>query len=298
MDLLTSETRKVWIPNHPTEGYVPGKVEETRDDGKLIVVDDEGGQFQIPAADALSVDPAALRGVDDLLCLGDFNEAAMLHNIRVRYSEDKIYTGIGSPILISVNPYQRIPGLYGPERQKEYRQTGAAVAQGAQISVPVHLYTVADAAYQTMLHERVNQSIIISGESGAGKTEATKHVLAYLAEMQRSAFSGSGSGDKRTVEQQVLVANPVLEAFGNAKTVRNDNSSRFGKFVEVEFDPAGRLQSAQISNYLLEKCRIVTQQNDERNYHIFYQLCAGASTVLPELAGLMKLLRRRIMSTH
>lgn len=281
---LISEARKVWIPNHPTEAYLPGRVEEVREDGTLLVVDEDGAQFTVPAAEAQSVDPACLKGVDDLLQLGDFNEAALLQNVRVRYSEDKIYTGIGNPILISVNPYQNIPGLYSVERQREYRQAGGKVSNGGP---PVHLYSVADAAFQTMLHDKVNQSIIISGESGAGKTEATKRMLAYLAEMQRSGQSGV-DGDRRTVEQQVLDANPVLEAFGNAKTVRNDNSSRFGKFVEVEFDSSGKLLSAQISNYLLEKCRIVTQQPEERNYHIFYQVCAGLCHI-PELAGKLQL---------
>jgi len=278
--VLVSETRRVWIPDHPTLAYSPGRVSETCEDGRLLVVDDSGEQFHIPQDAAESVDPACLRGVEDLLMLGDFNEAALLHNIRVRYSEDKIYTSIGGPILISVNPYQTVPGLYSAETQMKYRKAGTPDRDRG--GPPVHVYSVADAAYKAMLKDQSNQSIIISGESGAGKTEATKRVLAYLAEMQKSAFaSPGGSSGQRTVEQQVLDANPVLEAFGNAKTVRNDNSSRFGKFVEVEFDPTGRLLSAQIHNYLLEKCRIVTQQPEERNYHIFYQLCAAACQGAP-----------------
>lgn len=286
MDLLIGggESRKVWIPNHPEHAYIPGRVEEAAGDGKLLLVDDDGLKFTIEAKDAQSVDPACLAGVDDLLMLGDFNEAALLHNIRVRYAEDKIYTGIGSPILISVNPYQAIKGLYDEACQVKYRRGGAARAAGQNVNLPPHLYSVVDAAYRTILKEQLNQSIIISGESGAGKTEATKRILTYLAEMQRAGFS---SGEK-SVEQQVLDANPVLEAFGNAKTVRNDNSSRFGKFVEVEFDSSGRLTTAQISNYLLEKSRIVQQQPEERNYHIFYQLCAGVGS-MPSLAPVLKL---------
>jgi len=290
---LIAENRKVWIPDHPTEAYLPGRVEEALDGGKLLVVDESGEKFEIAAKEAQSVDPACLTGVDDLLSLGDFTEAALLHNVRVRYSEDDIYTGVGSPILISLNPYQHIPGLYSAEKQRAYRQAGGARAAGAP-GPPVHLYSVADAAFQTMLNEQVNQSIIISGESGAGKTEATKRILAYLAERQKTGAASGGPGGssaegvRRTVEQQVLDANPVLEAFGNAKTVRNDNSSRFGKFVEVEFDSSGKLLSAQICNYLLEKCRIVTQQPEERNYHIFYQLCAGFSEV-PGLPSSLRL---------
>jgi len=282
MDLLTSETRRVWIENHPEYGYAPGRVSESREDGTLLVVDDAGGQFQVAGANAQSVDPACLQGVEDLLMLGDFNEAALLHNIRVRYADDNIYTSIGFPILISINPYADLP-LYGTEKQRQYRKAGAARAAGQEGGPPPHLYSVADAAYRTMLQERGNQSIIISGESGAGKTEATKRILAYMAEMQRSGFSAD-----RGIEQQVLDANPVLESFGNAKTVRNDNSSRFGKFIEVEFDSGGQLLSAQISNYLLEKSRIVTQQPDERNYHVFYHVCAGVSSV-PALQKRLKL---------
>ncbi|CAE7528777.1 rtcb [Symbiodinium necroappetens] len=278
MELIVKEARKVWIPNHPTHGYRPGQVDDNADAGEnLLVVDAEGKKFQVPKAEALAVDPACLTGVDDLLTLGDFNEPALLHNIRVRYEEDKIYTGIGTPILISVNPYQNIPGLYSVERMREYKRYAAkAPSQVAGGGLPVHLYSVADAAYRAMLQEKASQSIIISGESGAGKTEATKRMLAYLAELQSSRPHDTGERT-RSVESQVLDANPVLEAFGNAKTVRNDNSSRFGKFIEVEFDSAGKLLSAQISNYLLEKCRIVTQQPEERNYHIFYQLCAAAA---------------------
>ncbi|CAE8729512.1 unnamed protein product, partial [Polarella glacialis] len=288
MELLTSEARRVWIPDHPTHGYLPGRVDNDHDasaDGMLWVVDDKGGSFKVPHAEALAVDPACLTGVEDLLTLGDFNEAALLHNIRVRYGKESIYTGIGNPILISVNPYQHIPGLYSQERQREYRKTASRAGQLG--GPPVHLYSVADAAYRAMLQEQASQSIIISGESGAGKTEATKRILAYLAEMQSSASKAEGK--RRSVEQQVLDANPVLEAFGNAKTARNDNSSRFGKFVEVEFDAGGKLLSAQISNYLLEKCRIVTQQPEERNYHIFYQICAAAARNLADLPQGMKL---------
>ncbi|CAE8707575.1 unnamed protein product, partial [Polarella glacialis] len=137
---------------------------------------------------------------------------------------------------------------------------------------------VAAASYTAMLGDSRNQSIIISGESGAGKTEATKRILAYFANLQKSSSAGDHrGGDRMSIEEQVLRSNPILEAFGNAKTIRNDNSSRFGKFIDIEFDNSGKLQSARISNYLLEKSRIVTQQPNERGYHAFYQLCAGAS---------------------
>eukprot|EP00931_Biecheleriopsis_adriatica_P076367 TRINITY_DN5007_c0_g4_i1.p1 TRINITY_DN5007_c0_g4~~TRINITY_DN5007_c0_g4_i1.p1 ORF type:complete len:1783 (-),score=512.44 TRINITY_DN5007_c0_g4_i1:78-4991(-) len=152
------------------------------------------------------------------------------------------------------------------------------MGSGDDLELPPHLFSVAAAGYTAMLSDARNQSIIISGESGAGKTEATKRILTYFANLQRSS-SGEAGKDRMSIEEQVLRSNPILEAFGNAKTIRNDNSSRFGKFIDIEFDTTGKLQSARISNYLLEKSRIVTQQPDERGYHAFYQLCAGAANV-------------------
>lgn len=268
---------KVWIENHPVEGWTPGTVDSVAASGAYVVVDEQGEQFEVPQDRARAVDSACLRGVDDLLSLGDFNEGALLHNVRVRYFRDEIYTGIGSPILISVNPFQNLPGLYNEAKQKFYRDRAAAVGTG-DVQVPPHLFSVAAAAHTAMLGDAKNQSIIISGESGAGKTEATKRILAYFANIQKNSASHQSAGGM-SIEDQVLRSNPILEAFGNAKTVRNDNSSRFGKYIDIEFDTGGKLQSAKISNYLLEKVRIVKQQPGERGYHAFYQLCAGADAL-------------------
>ncbi|OLP80568.1 Myosin-6 [Symbiodinium microadriaticum] len=225
-------------------------------EGNYIVVDDQGSKFEVPQEKARPVDPNCLKGVEDLLSLGDFNEGALLHN---------------------VNPFQNLAGLYSEAKQKFYRDRSAAAgASGDESDLPPHLFSVAAAAYTTMLSDARNQSIIISGESGAGKTEATKRILTYFANLQRS---GSAVHEKMSIEEQVLRSNPILEAFGNvchseiAKTIRNDNSSRFGKFIDIEllifsFDSSGKLQSARISNYLLEKSRIVKQQPDERGYHV------------------------------
>jgi len=266
---------QVWIENHPTLGWTPGRVDSLGSNGNYNVVDESGGKFEIPQEKARPVDQASLRGVDDLLSLGDFNEGSLLHTIRERYFKDEIYTGIGNPILISVNPYATFSGLYSEAKQKYYRERGAEVSSGSDVKIPPHLFSVADGAYVAMLGDGKNQSIIISGESGAGKTEATKRILTYFANIQSSS---GGVKDNYSLEQQVLRANPILESFGNAKTIRNDNSSRFGKFIEIEFD-VGKLHSAQISNYLLEKCRIVKQQPGERGYHVFYQLCASAGSM-------------------
>lgn len=274
---------RIWIENHPSEGWAPGRVDSLADGGTYIVVDEQGQQFNVPQNKARPVDPNCLQGVDDLLDLGDFNEGALLHDIRVRYFQDEIYTGIGNPILISVNPYQALPCLYTEAKQKYYRNQGAAISQGANTKIAPHLFSVAAASYMSMLGDSKNQSIIISGESGAGKTEATKRILTYFANLQTGQTTHSTSNGQMSIEDQVLKSNPILEAFGNAKTIRNDNSSRFGKFIEIEFDRAGKLRSARISNYLLEKSRIVTQQPEERGYHAFYQLCAGADS--PEISS-------------
>lgn len=270
------QTGKVWIEKHPTEGWAPGRVEALIAGGKYLVVDEQGEQFEVPQDKARPVDQACLRGVDDLLALGDFNEGALLHNVRVRYFRDEIYTGIGGPILISVNPFQSLAGLYSEQKQKFYRDRATALNNG-DLEVPPHLFSVGAASHTAMLQDGKNQSIIISGESGAGKTEATKRILAYFANLQRTAGAAETGG--MSIEDQVLRSNPILEAFGNAKTIRNDNSSRFGKFIDIEFDTHGKLQSARISNYLLEKVRIIKQQPQERGYHAFYQLCAGAGAM-------------------
>ncbi|CAD7923515.1 unnamed protein product [Amoebophrya sp. A120] len=302
MDLL-NETARIWVENHPTLGWCAARVDGVDDDGNYIAVDEEGQQFKVPQDKATSVDPSCLKGVQDLLTLGDFNEGCLLQNIRLRYFEDKIYTGIGAPILVSLNPYQKLTTLYSPETMAEYRRLSSVRKQNRDLSVAPHLFSVASECYDTMLEERLNQSIIITGESGAGKTEATKRILNYVANIQTpasatatsagttaasspavgssasSSSTGGGpasSSSKRSIEDQVLKSNPILEAFGNAKTVRNDNSSRFGKFIEIQFDAQGKLRTANIRNYLLEKCRITAQQANERNYHAFYFLLAGA----------------------
>lgn len=284
MEVLSggASNARIWIENHPSEGWAPGRVDSVGANGNYIVVDDKGDKFEVRQEDARPVDPNCIRGVDDLISLGDFNEGALLHNVRCRYFDDSIYTGIGSPILISVNPFQNLPGLYSVAKQKFYREQSAAAGNGEEANLPPHLFSVAAASYTAMLHDSKNQSVIISGESGAGKTEATKKILMYFANLQQT--SGTET-EKMSVEEQVLRSNPILEAFGNAKTIRNDNSSRFGKFIDIEFDPSGKLTSARISNYLLEKSRIVKQQPDERGYHVFYQICAGAA-MSPDMPSL------------
>jgi myosin-6 len=187
------------------------------------------------------------------------NEATLLHNIKNRYYKDKIYTYVAN-ILIAVNPYKEIKDLYTTASVKRYN--GKSLGE-----LSPHVFAIADKAIRDMRVLKQSQSIIVSGESGAGKTESTKYLLKYLCDSMAAAGP---------IEQKILDANPILEAFGNAKTTRNNNSSRFGKFIEVHYDDKCQVVGGHISHYLLEKSRICTQSVDERNYHVFYLLCAGA----------------------
>lgn len=201
-------------------------------------------------------------GVDDMTKLAYLHEPGVLYNLACRFSLNEIYTYTGN-ILIAVNPFRRLPHLYDVHMMEQYK--GAAFGE-----LSPHLFAVADTCYRAMINDQGSQSILVSGESGAGKTETTKMLMRYLA------FMGGRSGiEGRTVEQQVLESNPVLEAFGNAKTVKNNNSSRFGKFVEIQFDKYGKISGAAIRTYLLERSRVCQVSDPERNYHCFYMLCAA-----------------------
>ncbi|XP_064478725.1 unconventional myosin-XV-like isoform X2 [Ornithodoros turicata] len=207
-------------------------------------------------------------GVPDMVQLGDLSEASMLWNLKIRYDHENIYTYTGS-ILVAVNPYKMFD-IYGVDVVKKYE--GQILG-----TLPPHLFAVSSAAYSKMSKELENQVVVISGESGAGKTESTKLILQYLAAVDRSS--------NNLVTEQILEATPLLESFGNAKTLRNDNSSRFGKYLEVFFKD-GVITGANTKNYLLEKSRIVTQASEERNYHVFYELLVGLGAQEKEKFGL------------
>ncbi|KAG9470991.1 hypothetical protein GDO78_016125 [Eleutherodactylus coqui] len=201
-------------------------------------------------------------GVDDMVLLPKITEEAIVDNLKKRYMDDFIFTYIG-PVLISVNPFKQLP--YFTEKEIELYQ-GAA-----QYENPPHIYALADTMYRNMLIDGENQCVIISGESGAGKTVAAKYIMGYISKV-------SGGGAKvQQVKDIILKSNPLLEAFGNAKTVRNNNSSRFGKYFEIQFSRGGEPDGGRISNFLLEKSRVVSQNSGERNFHIFYQLLEGVS---------------------
>ncbi|KAL5796564.1 hypothetical protein ACOSQ2_001384 [Xanthoceras sorbifolium] len=201
-------------------------------------------------------------GVDDMTKLSYLHEPAVLHNLAMRYENNEIYTYTGN-ILIAVNPFQGLPNLYDTHMMEKYK--GAPFGE-----LSPHVFAVADVAHRAMVNEGKSNSILVSGESGSGKTETTKMLMRYLAYL-----GGYAAAEGHSVEQQVLESNPVLEAFGNAKTVKNNNSSRFGKFVEIQFDKHGRISGAAIRTYLLERSRVCQISDPERNYHCFYLLCAA-----------------------
>ncbi|CAA9999891.1 unnamed protein product [Nesidiocoris tenuis] len=214
-------------------------------------------------------------GVQDSVLLDNYrSEDAFLGNLKKRFKENIIYTYIGH-VLVSVNPYKDLP-IYGPKTIKEYRNTHI-------IENPPHVYAITEAAYNSLIEESQDQCILISGESGSGKTEASKKVLEYIAAVT------DHRGQVQPVKEKLLQCNPVLEAFGNAKTTRNDNSSRFGKYMDIEFNSLGDPVGGNILNYLLEKSRVVGQNPGERNFHIFYQLLEGGE---PELMEALHLTRK------
>ncbi|XP_008808271.2 myosin-17-like isoform X2 [Phoenix dactylifera] len=251
----------VWVED-PVLAWIDGEVFQIN--GNKVHVHTTNGKTVV--ANLSKVFPedteAPPGGVDDMTKLSYLHEPGVLQNLTTRYELNEIYTYTGN-ILIAINPFQSLPHLYDTHMMEQYK--GAAFGE-----LSPHVFAVADVAYRAMRNEGKSNSILVSGESGAGKTETTKMLMRYLAYL-----CGRSGVEGRTVEQQVLESNPVLEAFGNAKTVRNNNSSRFGKFVEIQFDKSGRISGAAIRTYLLERSRVCQINDPERNYHCFYLLCAA-----------------------
>jgi len=265
------QQERVWFSLRDGRGYRLGRIVELSEAGPIVQTDGHDQELVTVSYDSVyPAVPDSNKEVEDNCSLVFLNEATFLHNINLRYHKDKIYSYIAN-ILIAVNPYKEISDLYSKKTTKEYMGKSLGVK-------PPHVYAIADKAYRMMRAEKLSQSIIISGESGAGKTESAKYILQYLCD-------NYGQQDGK-LEEKILQANPILESFGNAKTARNNNSSRFGKFIEIHFDPRFSVGGGYISHYLLERARVVGQNNDERNFHIFYQMCAGAST---EIKAALKL---------
>ncbi|KAH6675091.1 P-loop containing nucleoside triphosphate hydrolase protein, partial [Halenospora varia] len=212
--------------------------------------------------------PAKFDKADDMAELTHLNEASVVHNLHMRYQADLIYTYSGL-FLVTINPYCNLP-IYTNEYVNMYK------GQSREETKP-HIFAMADEAFRNLVDEGENQSILVTGESGAGKTENTKKVIQYLAAVAHSESPVKAKAREHSnLSQQILRANPILEAFGNAQTVRNNNSSRFGKFIRIEFTRTGTIAGAFIDWYLLEKSRVVRLNAHERNYHVFYQLLKGA----------------------
>ncbi|CAJ1328016.1 unnamed protein product [Effrenium voratum] len=251
----------VYVPSEGKVPFIPGTVLEVK--GSEVVVEASGVKVAAPCA--------SLRrrfggeSCQDNTSLVHLNDAAILQNLKLRHEADQIYTYTAS-VLLAVNPYHDIEGLYGSDQCARYR--------GKHIgALPPHPYAIADTAYRALVRERKNQGFIISGESGAGKTETSKIVMQYLG-----FISGSSDATTAGIQHRILQAQPILESFGNAVTMRNHNSSRFGKYNRIFFDDAGTLVDAGVTTYLLESSRVVLHSKSERNYHCFYEMLCG----LPE----------------
>ncbi|XP_060774526.1 myosin-10 isoform X2 [Neoarius graeffei] len=266
----------VWVPSE-RHGFEAASIREERGEEVLVELAENGKKALVNKDDIQKMNPPKFSKVEDMAELTCLNEASVLHNLKDRYYSGLIYTYSGL-FCVVINPYKNLP-IYSENIIEMYRGK-------KRHEMPPHIYAISESAYRCMLQDREDQSILCTGESGAGKTENTKKVIQYLAHV---ASSHKGRKDHNIppespkavklqgeLERQLLQANPILESFGNAKTVKNDNSSRFGKFIRINFDVTGYIVGANIETYLLEKSRAIRQAKDERTFHIFYQLLAGA----------------------
>ncbi|KAM4825344.1 myosin-14 [Thomomys bottae] len=270
--------RLVWVPSE-LHGFEAAALRDEGEEEAEVELAESGRRLRLPRDQIQRMNPPKFSKAEDMAELTCLNEASVLHNLRERYYSGLIYTYSGL-FCVVINPYKQLP-IYTEAIVEMYRGK-------KRHEVPPHVYAVTEGAYRSMLQDREDQSILCTGESGAGKTENTKKVIQYLAHVASSPKGRKEPGVPTSVstmsygelERQLLQANPVLEAFGNAKTVKNDNSSRFGKFIRINFDVAGYIVGANIETYLLEKSRAIRQAKDECSFHIFYQLLGGASEQL------------------
>ncbi|XP_077773023.1 myosin-7 isoform X1 [Podarcis muralis] len=269
--------KDVFVPDEKLE-FVKAKI-TSRDGGKVTADTENGKTVTVKEDQIMQQNPPKFDKIEDMAMLTFLHEPAVLYNLKERYAAWMIYTYSGL-FCVTVNPYKWLP-VYNAEVVAAYRGKKRSEA-------PPHIFSISDNAYQYMLTDRENQSILITGESGAGKTVNTKRVIQYFAVIaaigDRTKKEQAAATGKGTLEDQIIQANPALEAFGNAKTLRNDNSSRFGKFIRIHFGATGKLASADIETYLLEKSRVINQLKAERNYHIYYQILSNKK---PELLDMM-----------
>uniref|UniRef100_H9EU84 Myosin-9 n=1 Tax=Macaca mulatta TaxID=9544 RepID=H9EU84_MACMU len=253
----------VWVPSDKS-GFEPASLKEEVGEEAIVELVENGKKVKVNKDDIQKMNPPKFSKVEDMAELTCLNEASVLHNLKERYYSGLIYTYSGL-FCVVINPYKNLP-IYSEEIVEMYKGK-------KRHEMPPHIYAITDTAYRSMMQDREDQSILCTGESGAGKTENTKKVIQYLAYVASSHKSKKDQGE---LERQLLQANPILEAFGNAKTVKNDNSSRFGKFIRINFDVNGYIVGANIETYLLEKSRAIRQAKEERTFHIFYYLLSGA----------------------
>ncbi|XP_003430622.2 myosin-9 [Ornithorhynchus anatinus] len=253
----------VWVPSEKN-GFEPASLKEEVGEEATVELVENGKKIKVNKDDIQKMNPPKFSKVEDMAELTCLNEASVLHNLKERYYSGLIYTYSGL-FCVVINPYKNLP-IYSEEIVEMYKGK-------KRHEMPPHIYAITDTAYRSMMQDREDQSILCTGESGAGKTENTKKVIQYLAHVASSHKSKKDQGE---LERQLLQANPILEAFGNAKTVKNDNSSRFGKFIRINFDVNGYIVGANIETYLLEKSRAIRQAKEERTFHIFYYLLSGA----------------------
>lgn len=289
---------RAWFPSQ-TEAYIGGRLVDKRRTGdgdkvRLVFELDDETTHTIETTEAALADsrdkslpplanPPMFEAAEDLTNLSHLNEPAILQAIKLRYAQKEIYTYSGI-VLIATNPFARVDSLYVPQMVQVY-------AGKQRNSQAPHLFAIAEEAYADMLRDSRNQTVVVSGESGAGKTVSAKYIMRYFATRGAPGQNSKGAKSRADAisetEEQILATNPVMEAFGNAKTTRNDNSSRFGKYIEIMFDKNTNIIGAKIRTYLLERSRLVFQPLKERNYHIFYQLVAGATDEERQELGLL-----------
>uniref|UniRef100_A0A8R1I4E6 Uncharacterized protein n=1 Tax=Caenorhabditis japonica TaxID=281687 RepID=A0A8R1I4E6_CAEJA len=276
-----AQRKLCWVPDQ-NDGFLLGSIKRETNDEVLVELCDTGRQVTISRDDVQKANPPKFDKIEDMSELTYLNEASVLNNLKDRYYSSLIYTYSGL-FCVVINPYKKLP-IYSEDLIEEFKGK-------KRHEMPPHIFAIADTAYRHMLQEREDQSILCTGESGAGKTENTKKVIQYLAHVAGATRNKSLNAavaqnvvqklDSRNpigeLEHQLLQANPILEAFGNSKTVKNDNSSRFGKFIRINFDMSGYISGANIEFYLLEKSRVLRQAHDERSFHIFYQILRGCS---------------------
>ncbi|KAI7804139.1 myosin-9 isoform X1 [Triplophysa rosa] len=264
----------VWIPSERL-GFEAGSIREEHGDEVMVELSDSGKKVRINKDDIQKMNPPKFSKVEDMAELTCLNEASVLHNLKERYYSGLIYTYSGL-FCVVINPYKNLP-IYSEEIVEMYKGK-------KRHEMPPHIYAITDTAYRSMMQDREDQSILCTGESGAGKTENTKKVIQYLAHVASSHKTKKDQNSSvlshGELEKQLLQANPILEAFGNAKTVKNDNSSRFGKFIRINFDVNGYIVGANIETYLLEKSRAIRQAKEERAFHVFYYMLTGAGDKL------------------